>query len=103
MSESCTYKSIHQRYPGISGKLLRDQVDTDFVFESNKTLRFFDSSGKALLRAHDLNERNQGVVLEEYVAGILEYGLIADVRSKPSLGQLSRTSSRQPSHMSGCT
>ena len=83
MSESRTHKSINQRYPGVNGKLLRDQVDSDFVIESNRTLRFLDSNGKPLLRAHDLNERNQGVVIEEYVAGILEHGLIADVRSKP--------------------
>ena len=141
MSDSGKYKSITQRYPGIKGKLLRDKVDSDYVSERNKTLQFLDSNGKQLLRAHDLNERNQRVVIEEYVAGILEHGLIADVRSKPIcipsesqyddesfmlvghwqlcsaiyeahrrepdkkqvLGQLSRTSSRQPSHMSGCT
>ena len=53
------------------------------MIESNRTLRFLDSNGKPLLRAHDLNERKQGVVIEEYVAGILEHGLIADARSKP--------------------
>ena len=83
MSDSGKYKSITQRYPGIKGKLLRDKVDSDYVSETNRTLRFLDSNGKELLRAHDLNERNQGVVIEEYVAGILEHGLIADVRSKP--------------------
>ena len=83
MSDSGKYKSITQRYPGIKGKLLRDKVDSDYVSETNRTLRFLDSNGKQLLRAHDLNERNQGVVIEEYVAGILEHGLIADVRSKP--------------------
>ena len=126
MSESRTYKSINQRYPGVNGKLLRDQVDSDFVIESNRTLRFLDSNGKPLLRAHDLNERNQGVVIEEYVAGILEHGLIADVRSKPicncAIYEAHRrepdnkqvwdyyrtntgigTSSRQPSQISGHT
>ena len=83
MSESSTHKRINQRYPGTNGKLLRGQVDSDFVIESNRKLRFLDANGKPLLRAHDLNERNQGVVIEEYVAGILEHGLIADVRSKP--------------------
>ena len=83
MSDSGKYKSINQRYPGIKGKLLRDKVDSDYVSETNRTLRFLDSNGKQLLRAHDLNERNQRVVIEEYVAGILEHGLIADVRSKP--------------------
>ena len=83
MSDSGKYKSITQRYPGIKGKLLRDKVDSDYVSETNRTLRFLDSNGKQLLRAHDLNERNQRVVIEEYVAGILEHGLIADVRSKP--------------------
>eukprot|EP00974_Lingulodinium_polyedra_P031212 3002877-Lingulodinium_polyedra.AAC.1 len=77
------YSSIHQRYPTLNGKLLRDRVDNDFVIDSNKTLRFFDAKGTPLLKGHELNLRNQSVVVEEYVLGILKHGLIADVRSKP--------------------
>ena len=74
--------SVHQRYPGLVGRELQDAIFHQWVVQANITLKFFGGpkGDRKLLHRHPLNNREQAAVVESYVGGLLEHGVVQGVR-----------------------
>ena len=69
--------SIHERFPGMKGRVLWDMVVRVYAIEHGKTLHFYkvvDGKRIRLLYRHPRNNRMQRSTMETYVQSILEHG-----------------------------
>lgn len=77
-----TPKSIHRRYPNLSGKLLQMRADQDYL-DNKEQLRmgFFSKDGKThLLVRHTINDRDEHDSRARLKANVKEEGYHDDVR-----------------------
>ena len=63
-------KTIGQRFPGLQGKLLMDQIKKHYVVEERGVCKFYDDSHMKLLQSHVLNDRDEESTRREYKLNI---------------------------------
>eukprot|EP00959_Pyramimonas_sp_CCMP1952_P304293 6368476-Pyramimonas_sp.AAC.1 len=78
--------TINERYPGLQGAALLDQVLDDFAVPGYRNIngvKFFTEGGQKTMEPHPLNKRRQDSVVRDYADGVKIDGAVQGVRGEP--------------------
>lgn len=75
--------SIEERFPDTKGSIRWAVIMKNYIDRRGETIHFFSKNGKKLLGRHATNQRRQDSVVRKYAKGVLQHGILSDMRSQP--------------------